>query len=588
MNFIILDFEVFKYDTLLGAIILKNGQTQKFQTWNLDEIRNFYYQNNKDMWITWNGNYYDIPLLEAIIKRKNPYDTSKSLISERYPPKILLPIITFDLMNVGLGSKTSLKLTELISGKSIETTEVDFDIDRHLTDEEKRMTEEYNMFDLEQTLYNFVKFKDRVELRVDIIKEFNLDLMENLRVTGTTLAANVLGAKKNPSLIYQKIPPIMYPNLQLKNETLLNYYKTEGFRKGEFVDVTIGDAELHIGSGGGHSALKRFYAEKCIYIDVNGYYNRIMMEYDLFSRAIPQEGKDLYSYMFIEQNKLKKTNPRKRAVYKTILLSVFGASNNEYTDFYDPEKATLVCITGELFICDLMEKLEPYVSFVQVNTDGLFILPHDWNDEPKIFEIIDEWCARTRFVVKKDYIYELYQRDVNNYLAKDDKGEIIFKGEALKNYKFNDESYAEGVIFDCKEPPIIAQGIVNWFMNSIDPEDFVEQNKKDLRLFQFACKKGSFDEMFYELTNLKTGLKTQTATHSICRAFAYKSDLFEGMMYKRKKDGSGKEKIQRISNLPSSVFVANFAIDEAYDAIKDMIDWNYYVKRIYEKINAFV
>ena len=588
MNFVILDFEVFKFDTLLGAIVLEDGKITKYQTWILQDMREFYYAHNKDMWITWNGNEYDIPVLEGIMKHKDTYSLSKQLISSKYPPKILLPIITFDLMNVGLGKKTSLKLTELIAGKSIETSDVDFDIERHLTDEEKRETEQYNMFDLEQTLYNFNKFKDRVELRVDIIKEFNLDLMENLRVTGTTLAANVLKAKKNPSLVYQKIPPVLYPNLQLKNETLINYFLTEGFRKGEFVDITIGDAKLHIGSGGGHSALAKFYAEKCIYIDVNGYYNRIMMEYNLFSRAIPEEGQQLYSYMFVEQNKLKKTNPRKRAVYKTILLSVFGASNNEYTDFYDPEKASLVCITGELFICDLMEKLEPYVSFVQVNTDGLFILPHDWKDEKKIFEIVDELCERTRFVVKKDYIYELYQRDVNNYLAKDDKGEIIFKGEALKNYKFDDESYASGDVFDCKEPPIIAQGIVNWFLNGIEPEDMVEQNKKDLRLFQYACKKGSFDEMYYELVDLKSGKKGQSVGQNVCRAFAYKSDQYSGMLYKRKKDASGKEKIQKVSNLPDSVFVVNNDITNAYEGLCDLIDWNYYVKRIYEKINAFI
>ena len=168
------------------------------------------------------------------------------------------------------------------------------------------------------------------------------------------------------------------------------------------------------------------------------------------------------------------------------------------------------------------------------------------------------------------------------------KGEIIFKGEALKNFKFDDESYAEGVIFDCKEPPIIAQGIVNWFINSIEPEDYVNQHKRDLRLFQYACKKGSFDEMYYELTNLKTGVKNQSVGQNVCRAFAYKSDMFSGMLYKRKRDASGKDKIQKISNLPDSVFVVNNDITNAYEALDDFIDWDYYSKRIYEKINAFI
>ena len=43
MRFIVFDFEVFKYDVLLGAIVLDPGKDPKiYQTWNKDEIRKFY------------------------------------------------------------------------------------------------------------------------------------------------------------------------------------------------------------------------------------------------------------------------------------------------------------------------------------------------------------------------------------------------------------------------------------------------------------------------------------------------------------------------------------------------------------------
>ena len=94
--------------------------------------------------------------------------------------------------------------------------------------------------------------------------------------------------------------------------------------------------------------------------------------------------------------------------------------------------------------------------------------------------------------------------------------------------------------------------------------------------------------MYYELVDLKSGKKGQSVGQNVCRVFAYKSDQYSGMLYKRKKDASGKEKIQKVSNLPDSVFVVNNDITNAYEGLSDLIDWNYYVKRIYEKINAFI
>ena len=70
-------------------------------------------------------------------------------------------------------------------------SEVDFDMDRHLTDEEKKQTESYNLSDLNQTEYNFHMMYDLFKLRIDIINEFGLT-MDYLSVTGTQLAAKVL------------------------------------------------------------------------------------------------------------------------------------------------------------------------------------------------------------------------------------------------------------------------------------------------------------------------------------------------------------------------------------------------------------
>ena len=56
---------------------------------------------------------------------------------------------------MNIRSPYSLKVTELYDGKNISESEVDFDIDRPLTEEEKLLTEKYNRDDLEQTHSNF-------------------------------------------------------------------------------------------------------------------------------------------------------------------------------------------------------------------------------------------------------------------------------------------------------------------------------------------------------------------------------------------------------------------------------------------------
>ena len=68
MNIIIFDFEVFKYDTLLGCLYIDEHGKHLFQSWDLDEIR-LYYKNNEDaLWVGHNNCGYDNYILDAILK----------------------------------------------------------------------------------------------------------------------------------------------------------------------------------------------------------------------------------------------------------------------------------------------------------------------------------------------------------------------------------------------------------------------------------------------------------------------------------------------------------------------------------------
>lgn len=592
MNIAIFDFEVFRYDTLLGYgfIDLKTGNIDFKQTWDLDEMRELYNTYAADtIWVGWNSNHYDDLIYEVIVKNTmSPFVKSKELIGKKWKPFCRFPFFGYDLLN-GFLNPPSLKLTEALEGDSIDTTEVDFDLQRSLTPEERQQTEHYNMSDLKRTYKNFCKFKGKFELRLSMINEFKIPLQDGLHMTGTQIAAAALGAKAIPGIENQKIKPVLYPTLQVKNQEVIDWFLNEKFREKENIRIKICNTIVNFAAGGAHSECDKYHAAKAMYADISGYYNLVMMNFDLLPRTLGESGKELYNFMYHEQLRLKKIDPAKRKIYKTVCLSVFGAMNNEHTDFYDPQKALLVTSSGEMFMLDLLEKLDGLGTAFNINTDGIMFEPFDWKDEEKIRNIIQEWVDRNGFSVKTGIITDYHGRDVNCYVMHEPDGSICFKGEATKNYDISDEAFAEGSFFNCKEPPIIAKGIVAAFLDGILPEQFVADNQYDMRLYQYTCKKNSYDYLMYKMTTLSDGSTAEYEIQSPSRCFVKKGVDTVGTVIKHR-TVKGKHSFAKVQSLPQSVFVWNKEIlsPEAVKEISKQLDYDYYVKRIYQRINEYL
>ena len=584
---IIYDFEIFRLDSLLGAnIIDESGRSSIYQTWDLGEMKVFYQNHQNDLWIGHNNYDYDDKILDAIVHDEDPFVTSQKIVSKTYTTKKRIKLYSIDLMR--LKSDTySLKLTELLCGKNIHTTEVDFMIKRKLTDEEKEKTERYNRSDLIQTAYNYNMMFDLIKLRLDIIKEFKLDFKKSLDLPGYILAANILNAKYTPSLKYSHVEPIRCEQLQIKNKEVLNYYYSKNYLTSEGYSFEMNGIKLTLGGGGIHGALNKYNVEKVLYIDVKGYYNLLSILYNLFPRNLSDDAKAKYKHMYETQLELKKTNPVKRELYKVILLAITGSMKLDNSPFYDPEMYALLTCLGQLFIIDLLEKVEPYTRFIQANTDGIMLEPYDWNNETTIVSIVNEWINRTGFEVKIEHLYNLWQRDVNTYCCFDENNNVIYKGDVLKNYDIGDRAYASQSFFKCKEPPIIAQGIINFLLYDIEPEVFIRDNKTNLKLFQYACSKGGFDYTTYDTKNYITMEHTSERLQGIDRVFAFKSNEISGMVYKHK-SRYGKVTQSKYPSIPENVFVYNGALNEVSEDFYSKIDYQYYVNRIYQKIRDFV
>ena len=598
---VIFDFEVFKYNTLLGTLLVHDDNSIEVkQMWDADEIKAFYKQHFNDLWVGHNNDCYDNFILKAILESKNPYVESKKIIrKDGFRAKCSLPILTYDLMCCNY---YSLKMTELCAGKRIYTSEVDFNIDRKLTEEEIEETNSYNRSDLMQTYENFKQLKGTVELRLNLLNEFKID-KRYLTATEAKLATLALHAKQIPGIEFQIVRPQIYPSLKVKNKEVLDFYLNEGFRKNEKLTVTLCGVKHQMGSGGIHAALKKCHEKDIIYLDVSGYYNLVMINYDLLPRTIPEEGKELYEYMYHEQLRLKGVDNAKRWVYKTILLAVFGASMNKYTDFYDPQIGSLITIVGQVFLVDLLEKLEGKVMLIQSNTDGIMVKPLENSSKEEVLSIVEEWCNRTGFVIKPKYIHELWQRDVNNYCyctedisnCKNSSIEemqqyICVKGECVGKYSSSIDMYTYNEFWTVKEPLVVQQIVVNFLMHSIKPEKTVELCKHDLRYFQFICKQNSYDYCTLDEIGINGELLSSKRIPGLNRGFAKRYDGNSYSVITKHKLKNGKDFKAKIANLPDDIFIYNDEImsDEAHEKLASEIDFDYYVARGYERIKEFI
>lgn len=584
-NIIIYDFEVFRFDTLLGTIIINKENKQYFQTWDLEEIKKFYLDNIDALWVGHNNQFYDNLILEAVVKGQNPYQVSKNLIeNENARPKLSIPLVYLDLMRM-IDEMYSLKMTEAAFGKDISETEVDFDIDRKLTEEEKLSTESYNRDDLNQTLENFLSLQDQIQTRFDLLKEFHLST-SHLNDSKGRLAGICLGAKKIWGIENMREAPRVYPDLRLNNKELLNYYLNEKYLTDERIDINICGATIRGGSGGMHAALPHYHTDKALYFDVSGFYNLTMINKGLLPRTLNDKAKQIYDYLYHEQLKLKKTDPRKRKVYKIVLLAVFGAQINKYTDFYDPYHGNLVMITGQLYLIDLLEKLERKIQLIQANTDGIIVKVLEGYTNEEVIKIVEEWENRTGYTIKKIPITDIWQRDVNCYMYRED-GKIEVIGENAVYEQWEDVFTRK--TWKLKEPPILAYCVVDYFMNGITPEETIQKYKNKLRMFQYICKKGSYQYLEIH-KDYEDGKLEIEKTQKVNRAFASKNKEYKEMLYKVKTDKNGELRKAKVSNLPDNILIYNKDInnEEAIEQLKDQIDWNYYVLRGYEKIMTFL
>lgn len=226
MSLLFYDIEVFKYDSLVVFKDIKNNVVAKF--WNTKST-DFSDPNgfegvpalilNKVL-VGYNNYGYDDYILTDMIKGY-PQSFIKKLndriISGQGPNITVSSLIhSIDTMQQIDTSRPSLKLIEGNMGKSIIESEIGFDIDRELTDEEKRIVEKYCEYDVESTIrvYELRKnsYFDIKDSLVDMLPEDSK--LNAKRWNTTTISAALLTNNHNiPEWDELRIPQELWRNV---------------------------------------------------------------------------------------------------------------------------------------------------------------------------------------------------------------------------------------------------------------------------------------------------------------------------------------------------------------------------------------
>lgn len=427
---------------------------------------------------------------------------------------------------------------------------------------------EYNINDVKSTKEIFNRSKSQIKLRKELTGTYNINLFNasepriSKELFGYYLSQKLNIHKRdlrtmrtNRSVI--KVSDIILPYISFTSpdfQTLLARFKSLEVDatnlKGAFkYSVNYRGVKTHFGLGGAHGA-----AEKGVYesnddmiimsSDVTSFYPNLAIKNRWSPGHFPvDEFCDQYEWFFTERKKIPKSNPM-NYVYKIILNSTFGLSNDANSFFYDPELCLRITINGQLTLMmlyeQIMERIPGAIALLQ-NTDGVeTIIPREHYD--LYMQICKEWEDATSLNLEHDEYQKLVLADVNNYIGVNNFTNVdITKWREIKqaqpHYLFkvdNDKfSYAPVKLkgrFDFhnlqlhknKSKLVIPKAIYQYFVHDKLPEDYLEENKNILDYCIGGKSKGDWQQV---ARFMKDGSFTEEKLQKINRYYISKDGV---------------------------------------------------------------
>ena len=556
-----------------------------------NKLIEFYNKHKNDIFVGYNSRQYDVGIFKGLLDSMNVGYVNDKLIKEgKKVFQVVKNAKKYQLYDYDAIIKDkSLKLLEAFMGDDIRETEVDFDIDRPLTDEEIEQTLFYNLHDVKE-LKKVLKYTwEDFEGQLDIIDLYNLPL-ENVSKTKVQLASKVLNvidqhtmddefSIRLPETIQlsdkYKFIPEWYVNP--KNWRYKEHLHSESDQHNNQLICTVAGIPHVFAWGGCHGAddKQAIFEGIILHADVESMYPTTDIEYDLLSRKF--KNPDDFRQMRDFRLELKAQKNSKNKSLKPMINGVYGGSKDRNGAMYDPLMANLTCIFGQLFILDVIDKIEPYCRLLQTNTDGIFVLCENEDMKNKVIETVNSVGERLRMKFEIEEYSKLIQKDVNNYIAVTKDGELECKGAMVKHNKPLDNNL-----------PILNDAVRNYLAYGIPIEKTINECDELIK-FQNVIKLSAKYKEVWLGNVITTGDKVTSVNGELLkgkvhRTFASKR-VEDGGIFKSKIE-KGVKTYEKFANTPDHLFIDNSDIHDK--DIPEYLDKQFYINEAKKRVEMFL
>ena len=291
---------------------------------------------------------------------------------------------------------------------------------------------------------------------------------------------------KRPSINLNDVvfPYIKFDHPEFKR--ILDWFRAQTITetKGVFKDVScsVNGFEFDFGTGGIHGSLtnqivRADEVHSIIDLDVRGYYPAIAIVNGLY----PEHLGVTFCRINADVVGQRANHPKgtsENAILKLASNGVYGDSNNQYSPFYDPQYTMSITINGQLLLCVLAEALMniPGLSMIQVNTDGLTVkVPRAF--EWMVEQVRRDWEKFTCLELEEARYSAMFLRDVNNYIAVYEGGDVKLKGAYDHDKAWHQDQSALIVPKTAEAALVHGESIEQFIQFATDPFDFMLRAK---------------------------------------------------------------------------------------------------------------
>jgi len=433
------DSETFAHDNLWVFKRQRDGRT--ISIWNdTESIKDFIAAYNPIL-CGYNFRDYDSYILKAVLLDWCPEDikiVNDTIIASHDDktvvwglfngqPWVELPPI-IDLFH-DIVPRKGLKEIEANIGMSIVESSVPFDVDRPLTDTERVDVFRYCVHDVDATAALYDLRFDYLKSKSDLCELRHVDPLTMLKHTNARIVSEVMEAQKFRAPFETYVIPENVDITAIPKDVIAYVEKvnTDNCMDNDApkVEFLFHGCPCVVGLGGIHAAVPSYKEtatdERAILMqDIGSYYPSLIINNGYMSRAVADPS--VYKTFYDMRMSAKAAGDKATAeAAKLVLNTTYGTMKDQYNKMFDPMQATRVCLSGQLYIIDLIENIYRVagesLTLIQLNTDG-WVVSCPRESLRTVQQAVEAWQARTGLVVETDEVAVIVQANVNNYVLR--------------------------------------------------------------------------------------------------------------------------------------------------------------------------